>query len=76
MSIYSNRSWWIFACIPLTHNSVQSHNSVHFLLYTCLTSLIKDSGILHSALVIKTEICGKNRFLNDTKLINDQNVNI
>ena len=57
--------------IPLTHNSVQSHNSVHFLLYKCLTSLIKDSGSLHSALVVKTEICGKNRFLNVTYLIND-----
>ena len=63
-------------CIPLSHNSVQSHNSVHFLLFTCLTSLIKDSGSSHSALVVKTEICGKNRFLNETYLINDQNVNI
>ena len=64
------------ARIPLTHNSVQSHNCVHFLLYTCLTSLIKDSGSLHSALIIKTEICGRNRVLNKTYLINDQNVNI
>ena len=29
--------------IPLTRNSVQSHNSVHFLSFTCLMSLIKDS---------------------------------
>ena len=42
----------------------------------CLTSLIKDSGSLHSALVVKTEVYGKNRFLNETYLINDQNVNI
>ena len=63
-------------CIPLSHNSVQSHNSIHFLLYTCLTSLIKDSGSLHSALVMKIEICGKNRFFSETYLINDQNVNI
>ena len=48
--------------IPITQNSVQSHNSVRFLLYTCLTSLNKDSESLHSALVVKTEICEKNRF--------------
>ena len=66
---------WLSQYIPLSHNSVQSHNSVHFLLYTCLTSLIKDSGSLHSALVVKSEICGKHRFLNETYLINDQNVN-
>ena len=63
------------AYIPLTHNSVQSHNSVHFFLYTCLTSLIKDSVSLHSALVVKSEICGTNSFLNETYLINYQNVN-
>ena len=45
--------------IPLSHNSVQSHNSVLFLLYTCLTSLIKDSRSLHSTLVVKSELCGK-----------------
>ena len=64
-----------FVHIPLSHNSVQSHNSVHFLLYTCLTSLIKDSGSLHSALVVKSEICGKNRFLYQLYLRNYQNVN-
>ena len=45
--------------IPLSHNSVQSHNSILFLLYTCLTALIKDSGSLHSTLVVKSELCGK-----------------
>ena len=54
----------------LTHISVQSHNSVHFLSFTCLMSLIKDSRILHSALVVKTDICGKNRVLNENYLIN------
>ena len=52
--------------IPLTHNSVQSHNSIHYLSFTCLTSLIKDTGSFHSALVVKTEVCGKKRFLNET----------
>ena len=36
----------------------------------------KDSESLHSALVVKTEICEKTVFLNETYLINDQNVNI
>ena len=58
--------------IPLSHNSVQSHNSVFSL---CLTSLIKDSGSLHSTLVVKSELRGKNRFLNETYLINYQNIN-
>ena len=49
-------------CIPLTHNSVQSHNSVHFLLFTCLTSCIKEFGSLHSSLAVKTEISGKTGF--------------
>ena len=48
-----------FGFIPVTHNSIQSYNSIHFLLFMCLTSLIKDSGSLHSALVVKTEICGE-----------------
>ena len=51
--------------IPPTHNYVQSHNSDFH-----VTSLIKDSGSLHSALVVKTELFGKNRFLNETYLIN------
>ena len=29
---------------------------------TCLTSLIKDSESLHSALVVKSDICGKKQF--------------
>ena len=35
--------------------------------------MIKDSGSLHSALVVKPEICEKDRFLNKTYLLNDQN---
>ena len=63
--------------IPLTQNSVQSHNSVQFLLFTCLTTLIKDSISLHSALVVKTYYVEKRVLnVNGTYLINDQNVNI
>ena len=47
---------------PLTHNSVQSHNSVHFTLFARLAALIKDSGSLHSAKAVKTEKCEKTGF--------------